>query len=186
MEIPLSDPIIRELMEPSEGTVFLARYTKEFVAEQLNELATAGGMFIAFTEEDTSAQARACRNVLMYLSSQWQRLHEWHTGACDVLAFVTRNLMELHFWTMRIVESEELAKHFLDESKLEQRELFREHLKIDPIDDDVNLARSLLVVLSREWTGRRTKFEKTDVYEPLVYDLPPESAYSRLQEYPVT
>jgi len=156
-------------MQPSEGNAFLARYTPGFVSEQLDHLSKCGGMFIAFTWEDTGPQVVASRNVLLYIDSQWRRLHGWHRGPCDVLAFITRNLMELYFWTKRIVQSAELAQQFLNESDVEQQELFKEHLKIEPENDDASLARSLLKVLSNEWTGHRTRFEKTDKYEPLVY-----------------
>ena len=114
-------------------------------------------------------QVAAPRNILLYLDSQWRRLREWHSGPCDVLAFAIRSLIELYFWTNRILESVELAQQFLNESDVEEEELLKEHLKIELEHDHMSLPRSVLKVLSSEWTGSRTRFKKTDKYEPLLY-----------------
>lgn len=63
--------------------------------------------------EDATAIVLACDRLRSYLDLQLQRLHDWAEGPVDLLALVTRNLLELVFWVEYVIETEENAKAFL-------------------------------------------------------------------------
>ncbi len=75
--------------------------------------------------EDAIANELACDRLRSYLDLQLQRLHDWAEGPVDLLALVTRDLLELLFWVEYVLETEENAKRFLDEHRIDLAELVK-------------------------------------------------------------
>lgn len=73
----------------------------------------------------TSTQAMVRQHLGGYLHLQLERLHDWVEAPLDLLAFVTRSLMELLFWTEYALETEQNAKRFFEEQRIDLAELVR-------------------------------------------------------------
>jgi hypothetical protein len=86
-----------------ESRKTLDRYTPEFVQEALGFLAKLLAIYIALTEDANSSPLDvAGRRIGVYLDLLWKRLSEWEKTETDLLAWTTRNLLEVHFWTQFI------------------------------------------------------------------------------------
>jgi hypothetical protein len=77
------------------------------------------------TGEDATAIELACDRLRLYLDLQLQRPHDWAEGPVDLLALVTRDLLEFLFWVEYVVETEENAKRFLEEQRIDLAELVK-------------------------------------------------------------
>jgi hypothetical protein len=60
-----------------------------------------------------------------YLDLQLERLHDWAEGSVDLLALVTRSLLELLFWVEYVLQTKENAARFFDERRIDLAELVR-------------------------------------------------------------
>ena len=74
---------------------------------------------------DAIANELACDRLRSYLDLQLHRLHDWAEGPVDLLALVTRDLLELLFWVEYVLETEENAKRFLEEHRIDLAELVK-------------------------------------------------------------
>jgi hypothetical protein len=72
-------------------------------------------------EEQESAKQKLC----FYLDLQLERLHDWAEGPVDLLAMVTRSLLELLFWTEYVLETRQNAERFLAEQRIDLAELMK-------------------------------------------------------------
>jgi hypothetical protein len=75
--------------------------------------------------EDATAIELACDRLSSYLDLILERLHDWAGGPVDLLALVTRDLLELVFWVEYVLETEENAKRFLEEQRIDLAELVK-------------------------------------------------------------
>lgn len=75
--------------------------------------------------EVTSTEAMVRQHLGDYLNLQLERLHDWAEAPLDLLAWVTRSLMELLFWTEYTLETEQNAKRFFEEQRIDLAELVR-------------------------------------------------------------
>lgn len=71
------------------------------------------------------AQELARQHLRSYLDLQLERLHDWAEGPVDLLAMVTRSLMELLFWVEYVLESKQNAERFFEEQRIDLAELVR-------------------------------------------------------------
>jgi len=85
-------------------------------------------------EDNRSNQQRARYRILRYLDLQLARAVSWVDKEADLMAWVMRNLIELKFWAKFVSESEEKASQFVNESKIDLREV-SERLKRFMPDD---------------------------------------------------
>lgn len=60
-----------------------------------------------------------------YLNLQLDRLFDWADGPLDLLAMVTRSLLELLFWTEYVLEANLNAERFFEEQRIDLAELVR-------------------------------------------------------------
>lgn len=74
---------------------------------------------------DSITRELACDQLRPYLNLQLERLQEWVEGPVDLLALVTRGLLELLFWVEYVLESEENAERFLREHRVDLAELIK-------------------------------------------------------------
>jgi hypothetical protein len=74
---------------------------------------------------DATAQDLACDLLRSYLDLQLERLNKWADGPVDLLALVTRDLLELLFWVEYVLEAEEHAQRFLREHRIDLAELVK-------------------------------------------------------------
>ena len=72
-----------------------------------------------------TAQELARQNLHSYLDLQLERLHEWAEGPVDLLALVTRSLLELLFWAEYVLAAEQNAKRFVEEQRIDLAELVK-------------------------------------------------------------
>lgn len=70
-------------------------------------------------------QGLARQHLRSYLDLQLERLHDWAEGPVDLLAVVTRSLLELLFWVEYVLESKQNAERFLDEQRIDLAELVK-------------------------------------------------------------
>jgi len=172
VRIPLENPIIRELLSSNDGAKYLQQYTPEFVHGQLDFFAGLLGMIIAVTFEEKQPHLLAYHRIMVYIATQWERLQKWHSGPCDTLALVTRNLIELNFWVNRIGDSPAAGQEFMDQEDVEQREIFNDYLSNHTAaqDEEESLSVRSLRILSRDWpTERRVRVERADEYERSLF-----------------
>lgn len=73
----------------------------------------------------TSAQGLVREHLRSYLDLQLERLHAWAEGPVDLLALVTRSLLELLFWTEYVLGAKQNAECFFAESRIDIAELVR-------------------------------------------------------------
>jgi hypothetical protein len=71
------------------------------------------------------AQELARQNLRSYLDLQLERLHEWAEGPVDLLALVTRSLLELLFWVEYVLEAQQNAERFFEEQRIDLAELVK-------------------------------------------------------------
>ena len=79
------------------------------------------------TEPATVAPAQGLvrQHLRAYLDLQLERLHDWAEGPVDLLAVVTRSLLELLFWVEYVLESKQNAERFLEEHRIDLAELVK-------------------------------------------------------------
>jgi hypothetical protein len=78
------------------------------------------------TDADTAATQEVVRQHLRkYLDLQLERLYDWAEGPVDLLALVTRSLLELLFWTEFVLEANQNAQRFFEEQRIDLSELVR-------------------------------------------------------------
>jgi hypothetical protein len=75
--------------------------------------------------EDATVIELACDRLSSYLDLILERLHDWAEGPVDLLALVTRDLLELVFWVEYVLETEENAKRFVEEQRIDLAELVK-------------------------------------------------------------
>ncbi len=85
-------------------------------------------------EDNRSDQQRARYRILRYLDFQLARSVRWVDKEADLMAWVTRNLIELKFWAKFVSESGEKATQFLNESNIDLREVAGRLEKLRPAD----------------------------------------------------
>ena len=153
-----------------EGREYLKRYTPEFVQDSLSFLAKLGGLYIAFTDENSQLPTDiAGRRIAIYMDVLWRRMREWETADLDFLAWTVRNLLELHFWTQFIAEKPENATAFIQEAEIDQRELFDVFLKQQGDFSDIGHCAMRVLVRDVLPAGRPRKILNADVDNPLLY-----------------
>jgi hypothetical protein len=151
--------------EGEEGRQHLQRYTPEFVRDGLHCLAKLLGLYIGFTEETSQSSIDvAGRRIAAYMDLLWRRLRDWETLDLDLLAWTTRNLLELHFWALFITKAPENATAFIREAETEQGELFRAFLK--QMGDLSDIGHCAIKVLADETAGRHRQIVTSD---PLLF-----------------
>jgi len=72
--------------------------------------------------------------MLKYLDVQLSRAVRWIDEGADLMASVTRSLIELRFWAQFVSESPEKAAQFLHETSIDARELYERIEKLAPCD----------------------------------------------------
>lgn len=60
-----------------------------------------------------------------YFDLQMERLYDWAEGPVDLLALVTRSLLELLFWVEYVLTAKQNAERFFEESRIDLAELVR-------------------------------------------------------------
>src|ERR1700755_778430 len=60
-----------------------------------------------------------------YFDLQMERLYDWAEGPVDLLALVTRSLLELLFWVEYVLAAKQNAERFFEESRIDLAELVR-------------------------------------------------------------
>jgi hypothetical protein len=85
-------------------------------------------------EDNRSDQQRARYRILRYLDLQLSRAADWVDQEADLMAWVTRNLIELQFWANFVSESEENASQFLNESNIDLNEVAEKLERLRPRD----------------------------------------------------
>jgi hypothetical protein len=141
------------------------RYTPEFVQEALGFLAKLLAMYIALTENANSSPLDvAGRRIGVYLDLLWKRLSGWEKAETDLLAWTTRNLLEVHFWTQFITQSAANAQEFISEADIDQRELFEVYLRQQGNLTDIGDAA--IRALADLTPGKR---ERIGTPDPLLY-----------------
>ena len=73
----------------------------------------------------TPSQGLVRQHLRSYLDLQLERLHEWAEGPVDLLAMITRSLLELLFWVEYVLENKQNAERFLDEKRIDLAELVK-------------------------------------------------------------
>jgi hypothetical protein len=72
-----------------------------------------------------SSQEVVRQHLRGYLDLQLDRLYDWAEGPVDLLALVTRSLLELLFWTEYVLAAKQNAQRFLEEQRIDLAELVR-------------------------------------------------------------
>jgi hypothetical protein len=75
--------------------------------------------------DGATAQELVRRHLRSYLDVQLERLHDWAEGPVDLLALVTRSLLELLFWVEYVLENKQNAERFLEEHRIDLAELVK-------------------------------------------------------------
>lgn len=158
--------LIDHLSAQGEGDhQHLKRYTPEFVRGALRSLAKLLALYIALADESSRSPIDVvARRIAIYMDQIWLRLSDWETVELDVLAWTTRNLLELHSWTMFITSGPENAAAFIREAETEQGELFQAFLK--QMGDLSDIGHCAVKTLADETAGRRQQNPKAD---PLLF-----------------
>jgi len=128
------------MLEVCSATSAIIRQTR--VAESMNEI----DLLTEYAAERVRTNTRAYRQLItsslqssaqcegqelakqklrFYLDLQLDRLHDWAEGPVDLLAMVTRSLLELLFWTEYILETRPNAQRFLEEQRIDLAELMK-------------------------------------------------------------
>lgn len=151
-----------------EGREFLDRYTPVFVRESLACLATLLGSYIAFTDEDGASPIDvAGRRIAVYVDLLWNRLSQWETADCDLLAWTTRNLFEAAFWARFVTDSVDNAQAFMSQADIDQKELFAAFLEQQ--GDLTDMSHAAIAALAASVPGKRIQVRATDTADPLLY-----------------
>lgn len=151
----------------AEGREYLERYTPPFVRESLACLATLLGSYIAFTEDGASPIDVAGRRIAVYVDLLWKRLSQWETADSDLLAWTTRNLLEVAFWTRFVTESVDNAQAFISQADIDQKELFCAFLEQQ--GDPTDMGHAAVAALAASVHGKRTQVRATNTADPLLY-----------------
>jgi hypothetical protein len=85
-------------------------------------------------DDNRSDQQVARVKILRYLDLQLARAVRWVDDEADLMAGVTRSLIELRFWADFVSESPENGTRFLNEASIDSRELFERLEKIIPTE----------------------------------------------------
>lgn len=83
-------------------------------------------------EDNTSEQQIARVRVLKYVDLQLSRASRWINQESNLMALVLRSLIETRFWADFISQGNDKAKHFLDESNADSKEIYEHLLKTFP------------------------------------------------------
>jgi hypothetical protein len=162
------DELIAHLLASGDdGRAYLKRYTPEFVEESLAVFANMLGVYIAFTEDSSEPIDIAGRRIAVYTDVLWCRLRTWSIVECDMLAWVTRTLMETYFWATFVTASSENAQTFISDAEVEQRELFEVFLKQQGDYSDVG--HRAIRALVETTPSERKHLKPRDQDDPLLY-----------------
>lgn len=101
--------------------------------------------------------------ILKYLDLQLSRAVRWIDEEADLMASVTRGLIELRFWAQFVSESPEKAAQFLHENAIDGRELYERIEKLAPPDADQ--------FEMPEVEGKRVTVEPSGEREALIWKL---------------
>jgi glutaredoxin-related protein len=111
-------------------------------------------------DQDRSTDAdKVLVNILTYLDKQLARAYEWIEGDLDLLAFITRSILEIHFWAVFITQSEENLKQFIRDERNQLWELYKKATKAIPD----------LPQLSEADINKRLKDKRIDSQQDLLY-----------------
>jgi hypothetical protein len=184
MDLPSAEPLINYSLEAMEEKwaqlveemttkgsqaldLLTNRYTAQAVSGILDTLASALARYLVAVKKETEdPQHIAGRGLVTYLNTLWERLREWERLPCDHLAWTTRNLMDVYFWTQFIIGSRDRAAAFLREREIDQRQLFELYLKTKSPEDFHDLSVCAIKVLSESISGQLVSVKHEDA---LIY-----------------
>jgi hypothetical protein len=140
-----------------------SRYTPQTVSGMLDTLASSLALYlVAVRKDNEDPQHVAGRGLVIYMTTLWERLREWERLPCDLLAWTTRNLMEVHFWTQFIIGSRDSAASFLREREIDQRELWKLYLNTKEPEDFHDVSLCAIKVLAESISGKRVHVKNED------------------------
>jgi hypothetical protein len=100
----------------------------EYTAERVRTNTRVYQQLLRSTSETPAAapaQGVVRQHLRSYLDLQLERLHDWAEGPVDLLAVVTRSLLELLFWVEYVLEDKQNAERFLEEHRIDLAELVK-------------------------------------------------------------
>jgi hypothetical protein len=154
LEIPYHVMAISELAKNYSAAVFKVEIGQ--CREVIAKLAA---------EDNRSDQQRARYRILRYLDLQLGRSVGWVDKEADLMAWVIRNLIELKFWAKFISESEENATQFINESKIDLREVSERLKKLMPED------AKIMPPLPPNSNGKRVAVTRSGDQEDLTWKV---------------
>jgi hypothetical protein len=141
-------------------TDLLAEYSAERVrtnARAYQQLIKRPNQTVNFT----STQNVVRQHLSDYLNLQLDRLFDWADGPLDLLAMVTRSLLELLFWTEYVLEANLNAERFFEEQRIDLAELVRKAISAFEaeaekiLDETPEGLQALLAVKGRRIEGSK-------------------------------
>lgn len=96
-----------------------------------------------------------------YLDLQLGRLHDWAEGPVDLLALVTRSLLELLFWVEYVLAARQNAERFFEEKRIDLAELVRKAISAfeaeakDVFDETPEGLANLLAIKGKRIDGSK-------------------------------
>ena len=84
----------------------------------------------------TANQTVVRQHLTKYLDLQLERLYDTAEGPLDLLALITRSLMELLFWAEYVLGSDDNAGRFLGEQRIDLAELVRKAIAAFEVEAD--------------------------------------------------
>jgi hypothetical protein len=120
-----------ELRYPVQAVVDLAtNFNREHFEYAIAQCRNAISQVLA--EDNTSDQQIARVRVLKYVNLQLSRAVRWIDQEADLMALVLRSLIELCFWAHFISQSNDKAKHFLEEANTDSKDIYERLLRAYP------------------------------------------------------
>jgi hypothetical protein len=118
-------------MTLDEWQQYLDKFDVDTGVKSLEELAASAehivvslGKFLAHVDRHDQIKCAVFINLLSYLHHELTNLVKWKAESCDVIAWVSRNILEARLWTTYVLDKPSNFDRFLHEQEVDLREVY--------------------------------------------------------------